>query len=74
MTIVHDVRNEKSTHPDEAHEIYFGKHHEKIVFALSEDVFKIEDERSMEEVVIEIADADMLINAINKMKGLIDNA
>lgn len=73
MTIVHDVRNEKSTHPDEAHEIYFGKHHEKIVFALSEDVFKIEDERSME-VVIEIADADMLVKAINKMKGIINNA
>lgn len=74
MTIVHDVRNEKPTNPDEAHEIYFGKHREKIVFALSDGVFRIEDERPMDEVVIEITDADMLIKAINKMKGIINNA
>lgn len=74
MTIVHDVRNEKPTDPDEVHEIYFGKYRERIVCVPSSGLFKIEDERYGDDVVIEITDADMLIEAINKMKGIINNA
>lgn len=73
MTIVHDVRNEKPTDPDEAHEIYFGLYQERIVCVPSSGSFKIEDERCGDDVVIEITDADMLIKAINKMKAIVNN-
>lgn len=68
MTIVHDVRNEKPTDPDEAHEIYFGKYRERITYAPSEGVFKIEDTGCDDEVVLEIADVNMFIKALHKLK------
>ena len=72
MTIVHDVRNEKPTDPDEVHEIYFGKCRERIVCVPSSNLFKIEDEGYGDEVVIEITDADTLIKALNKMKAIME--